>query len=149
MPDSDERPEETPNLPAVVDQSAEVAEVIHTVLEQPIFEFEGEMVRLMVGEFPSMKLPMDYGYPRGAHVKMEMEFRVRRVIVDEHKSRGGAMDLVRVHTFVLEDARIVGAFTADEVDPGVGGGLAAGAQEQETDESPEGEVQDGLPDPGF
>lgn len=125
--------DEQQNLPAVPQ--------IHS-LEIPVAEFEGEMVRIMVGKIPAIALEMDYGYSRGTHLKLELEVRVRSVRVDEVNSGKNKGDLFREHQFVIEEARILGAYTQEEMDPGVGGGLAAGAVD-ETDESSEGEADGG------
>ena len=117
---------------------------MHRTLELPVAEFEGEMVRLMIGKIPALNLEMEYGYARGTHLKLELEVRCRKVSVDEVSSGEHKGELFREHTFALEEARIVGVYTADEMDPGVGGGLA-GPGEGETDDRPEGGVND-FPD---
>lgn len=124
------------NLPAVAP--------VHT-LEIPVAEFEGEMVRVMIGKLPAIALEMDYGYARGTHLKLELEVRVRKVSVDEVTTGKNKGDLYREHQFAIEEARIVGAYTAEQLDEGVGGGLAATGsdvedEEQETDDRPEGEL---------
>jgi len=110
-----------------------------SVLEMPVAEFEGEMVRLMIGKLPGITLEMDYGYARGTHLKLELEVRVRKVSVDEVSVGRNKGDLYREHQFAIEEARIVGAYTADQLDPGVGGGLAAGVEETDTNPETEGE----------
>jgi hypothetical protein len=140
------------NLPAVPDQAGQVA--VHS-LELPVAEFEGEMVRIMHGKLPGDVLQMDYGYRRGTHLKIELEVEVMRVSVDEVRAGKNKGDLVREHVFKLREAKIVGAYTAEQMDQGVGGSLAAtGAdvedEEQETDDRPEiEEKEDDEFDPGF
>jgi hypothetical protein len=153
------------NLPAVVHSTA---------VSLPVAEFEGEMVRIMHGKLPGLTLEMDYGYRRDTHIKVELELRVRSVTVDEVRSGKNKGDLVRVHEFALEEAKILGAYTAEELEQGVGGSASVAAQkdieaeERELDERPEGEgdgtvasggagdegvgaggVADGGIDPGF
>lgn len=110
-----------------------------TAIEMPVAEFEGEFVRLMVGNLPSIAMEMPVGYARGTHLKMEIEVRVKGVRVDEGTGRHKG-DLVRYHALALEEIKLIGAYTADQMDPGVGGSAsieAAKAEDQETDESPE------------
>lgn len=145
--------DEQQNLPAIPEQVGEVA----AIRPIPVGEFEGEYVRHMLGKLPGVTLPMDHGYPRGAHLKMEMEVRVRSVRVDEMKGKN-AGELSRLHEFTLEDIKIIGVYSADQADPGVGGSAAATGhdiedEDDETDESPEGEsderAEHGEPDVGF
>ena len=96
-----------------------------------IAEFEGEYVRTMVGSLPAIALPMDVGYQRNTHLKMELELRVRNVRYEEltkaeEKATGDVGGMKRVHVFVLEEARIVEALTADQADEGVGGSAGGG-----------------------
>jgi hypothetical protein len=105
--------------------------VVHA-LEIPVAAFEGEYVREMVGKIPAITLPMDYGYARGTFLKLEVEVRVRRVSVDEVNRGPHKGDLYREHQFTIEEVKIVGAYTAEQMDQGVGGGLA-GSQEEDDD----------------
>lgn len=133
------------NLPAVVQTTA---------LEIPVADFEGEFVRIMYGKIPAIRLPMDYGYGRGTHLKLELEVRVRSVLVDEVQTGKNKGDLFREHAFAIEEAKIIGVYTQDEADPGVGGGLAATGndiedEESDSDDRPEtteGEADDEFPD---
>jgi hypothetical protein len=123
-------------------QNLPVPAKVHA-LEIPVAEFEGEYVRNMLGKIPGITLEMDYGYARGTHLKLELEVRVRKVAVDEVAHGKNKGDLFRLHEFVIEEAKILGAYTAEQADPGVGGGLAATGndiedEEQETDDRPEG-----------
>lgn len=131
------------NLPEVVQK----AEPVHAT-QIPVAEFEGEYVRVMLGKLPGITMEMDYGYARGTHLKLELEVRVRSVQVDEVASGKNKGELFRLHQFAIEEAKILGAYTADEADPGVGGGLAANGHdiedeeqdtETETDDRPEGD----------
>lgn len=124
--------DEQQNLPAVPQQ----AQVVHS-LEMPVAEFEGEMVRIMHGVVPRSVLEMDYGYRRGTHLKFELELEVLKVSVDEIRSGKQKGELVREHTLKLREARLIGAYTADEVDPGVGGNAAATGHDIEDDEEEE------------
>lgn len=111
-------------------------ELVHTTtksLEVPVAEFEGEWVRHMLGKLPALVIEMPVGYSRGTHLKMEVEVRVRDVAMKEVKG-----ELTREHTFALEEIKLLGAYSADEMDPGVGGNAAAGA-EGEDDDGTEGE----------
>lgn len=122
-------PDEQQNLPAVPQQQ----EVVHS-LEIPVAQFEGEFVRHMIGKIPGITLEMDYGYARGTHLKLELEVRVRSVNVDEVTTGKHKGDLKREHTFAIEEAKIIGAYTAEQVDEGVGGGLAATGHDVEDEE---------------
>lgn len=128
------------NLPAV-------PETVQGVVEIPVAEFEGEYVRTMIGTIPSIKMEMPVGYPRGTHLKLELEVRVVGVSVDEV---GKHKDLARMHRLHLEEVKLIGAYTADQMDPGVGGSASVEAVKQEdeqdeqteTDERPETEGHD-------
>lgn len=141
--------DEQQNLPAIPEQQQVSA------LEIPVADFEGEYVRLMVGKLPAINLEMDYGYARGTHLKLELEVRVRSVNVDEVSSGRNKGDLVREHKFALEEARIIGAYTADQAEQGVGGSLAATGSDVEdeavnSDDRPAGQNgDDDEHDPGF
>lgn len=115
----------------------------HRTLELPVAEFEGEVVRVMLGKIPALNLEMEFGYPRGTHLKLELEVRCRAVHVDEFTAGPNRGELYREHIFALEEAKIIGVYTADELDPGVGGGLAAGAPETNGHPEPR---SDGFPD---
>lgn len=91
----------------------------------PVAEFEGSFVRTMEGKLPAMTLDMPEGYARGTHLKMLVEVRVRNVRYEEDKSG----ELKRQHVFALEEIQLLGAYTAEEVDPGVGGNASAAAQD--------------------
>lgn len=97
------------------DERPEAPEPVHVV------EHEGEYVRRMTCKLPAITLAMEEGYRRGTHLKMQVEVRVRGVHYDEIGSGKDKGELVRVHTFVLEEARILGAMSDAEADPGVGG----------------------------
>jgi len=101
---------------------------------EPIYvaEFEGEYVRTMVGSLPAISLPMEGGYPRNTHLRMNLGLRVRNVRYDElskaeQKATGDIGGMKRVHIFSLEDAQVVEALTADQADEGAGGS-AGGSQ---------------------
>lgn len=112
----------------------------------PVAVFEGEYIRNMVGKLPSINLAMDEGYARGTHLKIELEVRIRSVRVDENRSG----DLIREHQFSIEEAKIVGAYAAHELDPGVGGNAAGSNQTDDETEDVTGTGDDlnGF-DPGF
>lgn len=142
MDDSDERPDPKPEPGDGPEYHADLAawlerqdgkELVHATtkaLEVPVAEFEGEWIRQMHGVLPSQTIEMPVGYARGTHLKFEIEVRVRDIAIKEIKG-----ELTRVHTFAVEDhkVRLLGAYTADELDPGVGGNAAAGAEEGEDD----------------
>lgn len=115
---------------AVPDERPEtaVAEAI------PVSVFEGEYVRVMKGLLPALTLEMEAGYARGTHLQLMVEVRVRDVNFKEVQ-RG---DLARIHSFALEQIQLIGAFTAEQADPGVGGSLAGGRNED--DDEDEGDV---------
>lgn len=90
-------------------------------------EFEGEYVRFMEGRLPAITLQMEEGWPRGTHLKLGVEVRVRGVQHDEITTKEHRGDLKRVHTLALEEVRMEGVFSADEADPGVGGSAGGSA----------------------
>ena len=101
-------------------------DLVHTTpVEIAVANFEGEMVRYMVGKVPGLTLDMDHGYKRNTHLKVELELRVRKVSTDEYTSGVRKGELYREHLFTVEEAKVIGAYTADELDPGVGGSAAA------------------------
>lgn len=135
------------NLPEVVVHQT-------TALAMPLAEFEGEMVRTMIGKLPALDLEMEYGYPRGTHLKFEVEVRVRNIAVNEIERGKMKGELVREHKFAIEEVRFVGVYSPDQADQGVGGGLAATGndiedEEQDNDgaEQPDGGPDDGGIDP--
>lgn len=87
--------------------------------------FEGEYVRLMRGKIPSITVDMPEGFVRGTHVHMQVEARVRGVGYPEATDKEHKGQLVREHTFVVEEVVLLGSATANESDPGVGGSAAA------------------------
>lgn len=101
-------------------QAPEVASDVHPI---PVAEFEGEFVRAMEGKLPAITLDMPEGYPRGTHLKMEVEMRVRNVSYLEDR-RG---DLTRQHTFALEEVKLVAAFDPATRPNNVGGNSAGDA----------------------
>lgn len=117
-------PDDRPNLPDVVRRTTQALEV-------PVAEFEGEFIRTMNGKLPALSLEMPVGYKRGTHLKLELEVRVRDVSVTADKND----ELTRVHVFSLEEVKLLGAYTADELDPGVGGNAAVGAEDEEGEHS--------------
>lgn len=94
-----------------------------SAIEIPVAEFEGEYIRQFKGKVNLPVFEMDRGYARGTHLKIAIELRVRDVSVTEDR-RG---DLTREHTFALEQIELLGAYSADQMDPGVGGNAAASA----------------------
>lgn len=92
-----------------------------------IDQFEGEFVRLMRGKIPAITLDMPEGFPRGTHVKLEIEARVRHVNYPEATDKEHKGELVREHSFVIEQVALAGALTAEQADPGVGGSASASA----------------------
>lgn len=129
------------NLPATVHA---------TPLEMPVAEMEGELVRLFLGKIPALNLEMEYGYARGAHLKIELNVRCRRYAADEIKAGPRKGELVREHIFDIESASIVGVYTQEEIDAadgaGVGGGLAAGVETEEDDDSDDRPDSEGADD---
>lgn len=115
----------------------EVVEKVHKTVEIPVAEFEGEYVREMIGKIPQIVMEMPMGYARHTHLKLELEVRVGRVLVDEFKSGEKKGQLYREHTLALEEIKLIGAYTADEMDPGVGGSASVEAYKQEQEEEPE------------
>lgn len=95
----------------------------------PIAEFEGEFVRSFEGRLPAIQLDMPEGYRRGTHLKLEVEVRVRNIGYDEQKSRSKDIpgDLSRIHTFALEEVKLVDAFDPANRPTNVGGNSAGDA----------------------
>lgn len=91
----------------------------------PVAEFEGAYVREMVAALPGLKIAMPEGYPRGTHLQLQVEARIRNVRYDEIGSGDSKGELKRVHVLAYEDVKLLGAYDADEFDPGVGGSAAA------------------------
>lgn len=107
------------------------------------FFFEGSPVHNIEGKLPAITLEMPEGYARGTHLKMMVEVRVRNVRYEEDRKG----DLTRQHVFALEEVTLVGAFSPEELDPGVGGS-ASGAAVRAEDAEPEVldvEVVEGAP----
>lgn len=127
----------------------EVVEKVHKTVEIPVAEFEGEYVREMIGKIPQITMGMDMGYARHTHLKLELEVRVGRVVVDEFRSGEKKGQLYREHTLVLEEIKLLGAYTADELDPGVGGSASVDAYKQEQEEEPETAEEEKGEDVGF
>lgn len=122
-----------------------------TQLEMPIAKDPdtGEMVRRMYAKLPSLMMEMEAGYPRGTHLKLEVEVRVRRAFTDEFTAGPHKGELFREHHFSIVEATIIGAYSADDLDPGVGGSLAGSSQqEQEMDDRPELEEEEDDHEPG-
>lgn len=122
-----------------MEESKEVAvvEKVHKTVEVPVAEFEGEFVREMIGKIPQINMEMPVGYSRGTHLKLELEVRVTGVRVDEFKSGEKKGDLFREHTLKLEEIKLIGAYTADELDPGVGGSASVTAAKQDDEDDPD------------
>lgn len=98
-------------------------ELVHTTpsaVEIPVAQFEGEYIRHMMAKLPAISIEMPVGYKKGTHLKLEIEMRVKEVGFPEMKVAGESVT-VRVHTLAFEDVKLLGAYTADELDPGVGG----------------------------
>ena len=119
--------------------------------EIPVAQFEGEFIREMEGKLPAIVLGMPAGYARGTHLKLELEVRVRNVRYEEIVSGPDKGDLKRQHIFAIEEATIVGAYTAEELDPGVGGSASATAigAEPEPEVDDEGQLPATGTDVGF
>lgn len=87
--------------------------------------FEGERVTEMEGKLPSITLEMPEGYPRGTHLRMMVEVRVRNVRYEEITKGPHKGDLVRQHVFALEEVQLVSAFGPEQVRDDVGGSASA------------------------
>lgn len=93
-----------------------------------IAEFEGDYVRDFEGKLPALSMIMPEGYARGTHLKLQIEVRIRNVRYEEKSSKKNERpELVRQHMFALEEIQLLGAYTPEEMDPGVGGSAAASA----------------------
>lgn len=126
------------------------------VMPMAIAEVEGEMIRRMEGKLPGITLPMDYGYPRNTYLALNVMARVQSVLHDEIKSGDDKGQLFRRHNLVFEEVKIVGVYTAEQMDQGVGGSASASAVHEEEEEhgrepaGPEGPGDEQpTPDPGF
>lgn len=92
----------------------------------PVAEFEGEFVRQHDGKMPAIVLDMPEGYPRGMHLVLEAEVRVRNIgYVEDKKTK----DLTRHHELVLEEIRLKEAFDP-AARPNVIGGSVGEAWEE-------------------
>lgn len=124
------------------------------VTPMAIAEVEGEMIRRMEGKLPGITLPMDYGYPRNTHLLLQVEARVQSILIDEIKSGDDKGQLLRRHNLIFEQVKIVGVYTAEQMEQGVGGSASASAVAKEEEEhgrepaGPEG-PSDESADPGF
>lgn len=136
----DERPDEMDDLPAA---SHEVGEGVEPI---PVAQFEGEFVTEMEAKLPAITLGLAEGYPRGTHLKLEVEVRVRNVRYEEIARGEHKGDLARVHVLALEQVQLLGAYTAQQLDPGVGGSASAAAYEG-AGEQPEPPTLTSVPDP--
>lgn len=96
-------------------------------------EFEGEKVRYFRGKLPAIPLEMPEGYPRGTHVIFQIETRVARVGYDEITARKDERrgELIREHQLVVEEVALVGAKTASQADPGIGGSASNRVEERD------------------
>jgi len=125
------------------------AELVHATPEElAIVEIEGEVIRKMLGKLPGFEIEMPVGYRRNTHLKFELEVRVRNVATNEDRKG----ELSRMHTFALEEIKLIGAYTADQLDPGVGGSAsvsAAGGTASDDRPDAGGTGTGGLPDVGF
>lgn len=115
-------------------------DVVHqpTALEVPVAQHDGEYIQTMIGKLPAITLEMPVGYKRGTHLKFEVEVRVKGVAYDEDRKG----NLFAEHKLALEEIKLIGAYTADQLDPGVGGSASvaeAGAEDEEegSDERPD------------
>lgn len=116
--------DDQPNLPAV-------STPVHKTVEIPIAVDEGEFVRYFIGKFPADSVELPVGYPRGTHLKFEMEARIRRTSTDEYTGGKRKGELYREHLMVIEEVRLIGAYAHEEVDPGTGGDLSEYDEELE------------------
>ncbi len=106
--------------------SSSSTEIVHRPpTELPIVEVEGEIIRKMLAKMPGFEVELPVGYRRGTHLKFEVEVRVRGIAHREGKGRD--KELERMHDFALEEIKLIGAYTADQLDPGVGGSAAVSA----------------------
>lgn len=112
-------PDERPESPTLIEPGETAATAIAG------FEFEGDLVTDMEGRIPALTLEMPEGYPRGTHVRMQVELRVKSVRYDENRKG----DLVRVHVFALEEAQLVAAFNPADAASTVGGSASAHPQQ--------------------
>lgn len=108
-------------------ERADSGDVVHVVTPMPIAEIDGEIVRRMEARLPAVTVAMDYGYPRNTHLMLEAEVRVQSWGVDEIRSGKDKGQMVRTHKLVLESIRIVGAYSHEQMDQGVGGSASATA----------------------
>lgn len=89
----------------------------------PVAEFEGEFIRAFEAKLPAITLDMPVGYPRGTHLQLGVEVRVRYVNFPEDKHG----DLVRQHTLALEEITLLDAFDPASRPSNVGGNSAGDA----------------------
>lgn len=116
--------EETPEA------TSETEQVVEYKPAEPILidKHDGEFVRLFEGKLPAINMVMEEGYVRNTHLKLMVEVRVRGSNYVEQKNG----ELIRQHTFALEGVELVGAYSPEQLDPGVGGSASAAAMRDET-----------------
>lgn len=85
-------------------------------------EFEGEFVTKMEGKLPQLMLHMNGGYPRGTHLRLEVEVRVKGVVYHETKA-----DFVRQHSLVVESIALRSAYDPATAADTVGGSASGQA----------------------
>lgn len=140
--------DDRPNQPSSSSSSelATTSSMVSTTVEElPIIEVEGEIIRKMLAKMPGFEIELPVGYRRNTHLKFEIEVRVKGVNHREGKGKGH--ELERMHDFALEEIKLVGAYTADQLDPGVGG--SAGVSAQSPDDRPAGTGTGEQRDVGF
>lgn len=126
---SDER------LPDVVHQTPSAVEV-------PVATHEGEYIQTFIGKVPAITLEMPVGYMRGTHLKFEVEVRVRGVSYDEDRKG----NLFAEHKLALEEVKLIGAYTAEQLDPGTGGSASVAAAGEDDEDEQHEEGSDERPD---
>lgn len=87
-----------------------------------VAEFEGGYVTQMRGKIPAITIPMEDGYRRGTHIRLQIEVRVRNVRYEELKNG----ELLRDHIFEAVSARAVVAIAPEDLaSEDVGGSASA------------------------
>jgi hypothetical protein len=73
-------------------------------------DFEGEEIAEFTAQLPTVKLEAEEMYPRGTHIMVSAEYRVRSVHIEEDKKG----NLTRHHVLALENLVVTGRQTPEE-----------------------------------
>lgn len=102
----------------------EIVDAELVVPAQPVMTFEGEYITDMEARVPAFSFPLESGYERNTHIRLNLEVRVKSISHDEQ--RGG--DVLRKHVCVIEAAHMVVAYKPEDAGGNdIGGSASANA----------------------